>query len=145
MRGYNYNRRSTEEHTMTAAINDLIDDSFADHPAPRTCSAEDFAAPVLSVTVNDQTVLAIARRLHDGACLRSASCELRDFHAMDVYETDVRVMLAAMMQTGAGADTREISYCRTATERRWLHGKWSCAACGGGIRFGGGIGWVHIR
>jgi hypothetical protein len=54
---------------MTATLNDLIDDSFADHPAPRTF-AGDFAAPVVSVTVNDQAVLAIARRLHDGACLR---------------------------------------------------------------------------
>lgn len=131
---------------MTATLNDLIDDSFADHPAPRTCPAGDFAAaPVVSVTVNDQAVLAIARRLHDGACLRGASCELRDFHTVDIYETDVRVILAAMVQAGAGADTREISSCRAASERRWLHGKWSCAVCGGGIRFGGGIGWVHIR
>jgi len=130
---------------MTAIINDLIDDSFADHPGPRTCTAEDFAAPVLSVTVNEQAVLAIARRLHDGACLRSAGCELRDFHALDIYETDVRVILAAMVQASAGADTREISCCRTVAERRWFHGRWECAVCGRGLRFGGGIGWVHTR
>lgn len=130
---------------MTATINDLIDDSFADLPAPRTCPAEDFAAPVLTVTVNDQAVLAIARRLHDGVCLRGGGCGLRDFHAMDIYETDIRVMLAAMVQASIEADSPEVSSCRSVTERRWFQGQWSCTACGGGIRFGGGIGWVHTR
>ncbi|WP_314193137.1 hypothetical protein [uncultured Arthrobacter sp.] len=130
---------------MTATINDLIDDSFADLPARGTCPAEDFAAPVLTVTVNDQAVLAIARRLHDGACLQGTGCGLRDFHAMDIYETDVRFILAAMVQAGTDGDSPEISPCRNVTERRWFHGKWSCAACGGGIRFGGGTGWVHTR
>ncbi|MFE4837803.1 hypothetical protein ACFRAU_24355 [Arthrobacter sp. NPDC056691] len=130
---------------MTATINDLIDDSFADHPPPRGCPAERFAAPVLTVTVNDQAVLSIARRLHDGACLRGGGCELRDFHAMDIYETDVRVMLAAMVRASAEADGPEISPCRKITERRWVQGKWSCAVCGCSIRFGGGIGWVHTR
>ncbi|MDQ0865411.1 hypothetical protein [Arthrobacter globiformis] len=130
---------------MTATINDLIDDSFADLPAPGACAAGDFAAPVLTVTVNDQAVLTIARRLHDGACLHGGGCGLRDFHAMDIYETDVRVMLAAMVQAGADGDGPEISPCRSVTERRWFRGQWSCAACGCGIRFGGGAGWVHTR
>ncbi|MFP3461551.1 hypothetical protein R5O87_11920 [Arthrobacter globiformis] len=128
---------------MTATINDLIDDPFADHPGPRTCPAEVFAAPVVTVTVNDQSVLAIARRLHDGACLHGAGCELRDFHAMDIYETDVRVMLAAMVRASTQADSAEISPCRSVSERRWSRGKWSCSVCGSGIRFGGGVGWVH--
>ncbi len=64
---------------------------------------------------------------------------------MDIYETDVRVMLAAMVQASAEADSPEISPCRGGSERRWLHGKWWRTACGGGIRFGGGIGWVHTR
>ena len=130
---------------MTATMNDLVDDSFADLPARGNCPAKDFVAPVLTVTVNDQAVLAIARRLHDGACLKGRGCGLRDFHAMHVYETDVRVMLAAMVQAGADGDGPEISPCRSVIERRWFHGRWSCAACGGGIRFGGGIGWVHTR
>ena len=130
---------------MTATINDLIDDSFADLPAPRTCPVEDFAAPVLTVTVNDRAVLAIARRLHDGTCLHGGGCGLRDFHAMDIYETDIRVMLAAMVRTSTEADSPEISSCRSVTERRWFQGKWSCTTCGGGIHFGGGIGWVHTR
>ena len=130
---------------MTATINDLIGDSFADLPAPRTCPGEDFAAPVLTVTVSDEAVLAIARQLHDGTCLHAGGCGLRDFHAMDIYETDVRVMLAAMVQASSEAGCPEISPCRSVAERRWLQGKWSCTACGGRIRFGGGIGWVHAR
>ena len=85
---------------MTATINDLIEDPFADLPRRRACPAEDFAAPVLTVTVNDEAVLSIARRLHDGTCLHREDCGLRDFHAMDAYEMDVRVMLAAMVQAG---------------------------------------------
>lgn len=130
---------------MTATINHLVDDSFADHPGPRTCPAEVFAAPVVTVTVSDQAVLGIARRLHDGACLHGSRCELRDFHAMDIYEMDVRVMLAAMVRASAQADSPEISTCRTVGERRWSRGKWSCSVCGSGIRFGGGVGWVHIH
>lgn len=130
---------------MTATINDPIDDSFADLPRPQTCPAEDFAVPVVTVTVNDQAVLSIARRLHDRACLHGGDCGLRDFHAMDIYETDVRVILAAMVQASAEADSQEISPCRGATERRWFRGKWWCTVCGGSIRFGGGIGWAHIR
>lgn len=130
---------------MTATVNDLIDDSFEDFPSPRSCSTKAFAPPVLTVTVDDRAVLTIARRLHDGACLHGNGCGLRDFHAMDVYETDVRVILAAMVQAGTGADGPEISPCRTATERRWFQGKWRCTDCGCGVRFGGGIGWVHTR
>lgn len=130
---------------MTATINDLIDDPFADLPRRRTCPAEDFAAPVLTVTVNDAAVLAIARRLHDGACLHAYGCGLRDFHAMDVYETDVRVMLAAMVQASGETDGSEIGPCRSAVERQWFQGKWRCTACAGDIRFGGGVGWVHSR
>lgn len=130
---------------MTATINDLIDGSFADLPAPRTCPAEDFAAPVLTVTVSDEAVLAIARQLHDGTCLHAGGCELRDFHAMDIYETDVRVMLAAMVQASAEAGSPEISPCRSVSERRWFQGKWLCAGCGSHVRFGGGVGWIHTR
>lgn len=130
---------------MTATISDLIDGSFADLPKPRTCPSQDFTAPVLTVCVNDQAVLTIARRLHDGACLHGHNCELRDFHAMDNYETDVRVMLAAMVQAGTEADSPEISPCSRAAERRWFQGKWRCTKCGGDTRFSGGIGWIHTR
>ena len=72
---------------MTATINDLVDDPFADLPRPLTCPAGEFAAPVLTVKVN----------------------------------------------------------CRTAAGRRWFQGQWRCIDCGGAIRFGGGIGWMHSR
>jgi hypothetical protein len=130
---------------MPATINDLIDDSFADLPRPQTCPAEEFAAPVLTLTVNDHAVLTIARCLHDGVCLHGSGCELRDFHAMDIHETDVRLMLATMVQASAESDSPEINLCRSASERRWFQGKWWCTACGGGIRFGAGTGWAHTR
>ncbi|MDQ0000817.1 MULTISPECIES: hypothetical protein [Pseudarthrobacter] len=130
---------------MTATMNDLFDDdSFADLPAPSTYPDQGFTAPVLNVTVNNDVVVAIARQLHDAACLHGAGCGLRDFHAMDVYETDVRVMLAAMVRAGIETDNRELSPCPRGTERRWLHGKWWCTTCGCAVRFGGGIGWVHV-
>lgn len=129
---------------MTATMNDLFDDdSFADLPTPSTCPDQSFTAAVLNVTVNDQVVVTIARQLHDGACLHGTGCVLRDFHAMDVYETDVRVMLAAMVRASNETDNPELSPCRRASGRRWFQGKWWCSACGCAIRFGGGIGWVH--
>lgn len=130
---------------MTATINDLLDGSSGDFSTPASHRAGNLPVPVLTVVVNDGAVLAIARRLHDRTCLYGDGCELRDFHALDVYETDVRVMLAAMVQASAAADTPEISPCRRAIERRWFQGKWWCTSCGAGIRFGAGIGWVHTR
>ncbi len=131
---------------MTATMNDLLgDDSLAHLPMPSVCPAPDVTAPVLNVTVNNHAVLIIARQMHDGACLHGNGCGLRDFHAMDVYETDVRIMLAAMVQASNETGNAEISPCRKAIERRWFHGKWWCTSCGGPIRFGGGIGWVHTH
>jgi hypothetical protein len=130
---------------MTATINDLADGSFEDLPTPRTCPAVDISPVVLTVSVNDQAVLMIARRLHDGACLYGSRCELRDFHALDNYETDIRGMLAAMAQSSAEADSPEISPCRKAAERQWFRGKWQCTVCRGEVRFSGGIGWTHMQ
>lgn len=130
---------------MTATINDLADDSLADLPRPKACPADDSAAPVLTVSVSDQAVLMIARSLHDGACLHGQECELRDFHALDNYESDVWIMLAAMVQASTEADSHEISRCSSTAARRWFQGKWRCTACGGGLRFSGGIGWIHAH
>lgn len=128
---------------MTAMMNDLIGDSFADLPAPTSCPSEDAGAPVLTVTVNDQAVLTIARRLHDGTCLDGQRCELRDFHALDIYEADVKSMLAALVHAGTGGDSPEISTCRGAMDHRWFKGQWWCKNCGSGVRFRAGHGWVH--
>jgi hypothetical protein len=54
-------------------------------------------------------------------------------------------MLAAMVHAGNEADGPDVSPCRVTTGRRWFHGRWRCAACGGAVRFGGGVGWVHSR
>jgi hypothetical protein len=130
---------------MTAIINDLAEGSFEDLPTPLACPAADSTPPVLTVSVNDEAVLTIARRLHDGACLYGRLCELRDFHALDNYETDIRGMLTAMVQSSAEAESPEISPCRNTAERRWFQGKWRCTACRGGLRFSAGNGWIHIR
>lgn len=125
---------------MTAMMNDLLGDS----PAPASCPAEKDGIHVLTITVNSQAALTIARRLHDGTCLNGPGCELRDFHALDTYETDVQSMLAALVQAGAAGDSPEISTCRSATERRWLQGQWWCKKCSAAVRFRVGSGWVHI-
>lgn len=128
---------------MTAMMNDLIGDSFAS--LPPSLPVEEACAPVLTVTVNYQAVITIARRLHDGTCLDGAGCELRDFHALDTYETDVQGMLTALVQAGTGADSPEISTCRSATDRRWFQGQWWCQKCKAAVQFRTGSGWVHNR
>lgn len=129
---------------MTATMNELIGDSHADLPAPAFL-ADDTCAPVLTITANNQTVLTIARRLHDGTCLEGPGCGLRDFHALDNYESDVRSMLTALVQAGTGGDSPEISTCRVGTDRRWLHGQWWCNKCNAAIAFRAGSGWVHSK
>ncbi|ACL41976.1 hypothetical protein Achl_4025 (plasmid) [Pseudarthrobacter chlorophenolicus A6] len=129
---------------MTAMMNELIGDSFASLPAsPASCPAEDGGTPVLTVTVNDQTVLTIVRRLHDGTCIDGVDCDIRDFHALDAYEDDVKNMLGAMVSASTDGDSPELSTCRSTTERRWLHGKWWCKTCNIEVRYMVGSGWVH--
>lgn len=128
---------------MTAMMNDLIGESLDSLPAGASFPAGDGCAPVLTVTVNTQAVITIARRLHDGTCLAGAGCELRDFHALDTYETDVQSMLTALAQAAAGADSPEISTCRATADRRWSQGQWWCTTCSSAIRFRAGSGWVH--
>ena len=89
-------------------------------------------------------MFAIARRLHDGACLHGDDCGLRDFHAMDIYETDVRAMLTAMVQASAEADSLEISSAAAEVNAG------GCTASGRALhavapQYGGGIRWVHTR
>ena len=86
-------------------MNDLFgDDSLRTLLSRPFAPPRAFTAPVLTVTVNDHALLTIARQLHDGACLHGNGCGLQDFHAMDVYETDVRIMLAAMVQASHQPD-----------------------------------------
>ncbi|MGX1161042.1 hypothetical protein FBY31_0596 [Arthrobacter sp. SLBN-100] len=128
---------------MTATMNELIGDSLTGLPAAEHFLSEAACAPVLTVTVNHQAVITIARRLHDGTCLDGQGCELRDLHALDTYEADVQSMLTALVQAGTSGDSPEISTCRLGTERRWLHGQWRCNKRGSAVRFRAGSGWVH--
>lgn len=128
---------------MTATLNDLTSDSLHGLPSPISCPAEDAVAPVLTITVNDRTVLTIARRMHDGSCIDGPECDLRDYHALDAYETDVRSMLASLVHASMDGDSTDLSICRSTMDRRWFQGKWWCQKCNTAVRFCGGVGWVH--
>ena len=52
----------------------------------------------LAVTVNDLSVLVIARRLHDEKCSERGVCPRRDWHALDSFETPVRKTLGALVE-----------------------------------------------
>ncbi len=130
---------------MTAMMNDLIGESLESLPAQASFPAEQGCAPVLTVTVNRQAVLTIARRLHDGTCLDGPGCQFRDFHALDTYEADVQGMLTALTQAATGVDSPEISTCRAAAGRRWFQGQWWCQKCSSAVLFRAGSGWVHTH
>lgn len=51
---------------------------------------------VVSLVVNDRTVLAVARRLHDEKCFDGQHCHRRDGHALDSFEDVARKTLGAM-------------------------------------------------
>lgn len=55
-------------------------------------------ATPLAVTVNDMSVLVIARRLHDEKCSDRDVCSRRDGHALDSFETAVRKTLGALVE-----------------------------------------------
>jgi hypothetical protein len=55
-------------------------------------------ATPLAVTVNDLSVLVIARRLHDEKCSERGTCARRDSHALDSFEVPVRKTLGALVE-----------------------------------------------
>jgi hypothetical protein len=67
-------------------------------PAKKVCAPYPAGkATPLAVTVNDLSVLAVARRLHDEKCLQRESCYNRDFHSLDSFEASVRKTLGALV------------------------------------------------
>ncbi|MCU6480166.1 hypothetical protein [Arthrobacter sp. A2-55] len=46
----------------------------------------------------DQTVLAVARRLHDQKCMLKDVCMRRDAHALDCFERQVRNMFGILAE-----------------------------------------------
>lgn len=61
-------------------------------------------ATPLSVTVNDQLVLVIARRLHDEKCIEHSACHRRDGHALGSFDGPVRKTLGAMISARAAQE-----------------------------------------
>jgi hypothetical protein len=129
---------------VTAVVIEVIEGSFEAGPIAPVCALE---TPVLTITVNDEAVLTIARRLHDQTCLQGLACELRDFHALDRHEQNVRTMLGVMAQAATDSDGPAIRTCGNTrgTARRWRQGSWLCTSCSSHVRFAAGQGWIHIR
>lgn len=61
-------------------------------------------ATPLAVTVNDLSVLVIARRLHDEKCSERSICPRRDGHALEGYETAIRKTLGALVEAHAAQE-----------------------------------------
>jgi hypothetical protein len=59
-------------------------------------SIEQGSEMAVTLVVNDRSVLAIARGLHDEKCSAGTTCSRRDGHALDCFEDQVRKMLGAM-------------------------------------------------
>lgn len=55
------------------------------------------ATPV-EMTVNDLSVLVIARRLHDEKCFQRDLCPRRDSHSLDSFEAHIRKTLGALVE-----------------------------------------------
>lgn len=58
----------------------------------------------LALTVNDLSVLVIARRLHDEKCRDRDSCRRRDGHSLDSFEAPIRKTLGALIDAHAAQE-----------------------------------------
>lgn len=68
-------------------------------PQTRPCTSYPARqATPLQMTVNDPSVLVIARRLHDEKCYQRNQCSRRDGHALDSFEAHVRKSLGALVE-----------------------------------------------
>ncbi|MBG0738991.1 hypothetical protein IV500_06080 [Paeniglutamicibacter antarcticus] len=54
-------------------------------------------ATPLAMTVNDLSVLVIARRLHDEKCYEREDCNRRDNHSLEGFEAPVRKTLGVLV------------------------------------------------
>jgi hypothetical protein len=74
-------------------------------PAAKPCTPHPAGKVTpLAVTVNDLSVLVIARRLHDDKCLDRDNCPRRDGHSLDSFEGPVRKTLGAMVDAHAAQE-----------------------------------------
>lgn len=74
-------------------------------PAPVSCTPYPAGKnTTLAMTVNDLTVLVIARRLHDEKCRDRTGCGRRDGHALDSFEVGVRKTLGAIVDARAAQE-----------------------------------------
>jgi hypothetical protein len=81
-----------EEHAMTA------DNSNGSRPAAKPCTPYPAGKDTpLAMTVNDLSVLVIARRLHDEKCFQRDQCPRRDSHSLDSFEGPVRKTFGALV------------------------------------------------
>lgn len=74
-------------------------------PAARTCTPYPAgAATDIALTLDDASVLAVSRRLHDEKCVAGAGCSGRDRHALDSFEPTVRKTLGALVGAQAAKE-----------------------------------------
>ncbi|QOT19340.1 hypothetical protein [Paenarthrobacter sp. YJN-5] len=67
-------------------------------PAKKVCAPYPAGqATPLALTLNDLSVLVVARRLHDEKCYQREACSRRDGHALESFETSVRKTLGALV------------------------------------------------
>lgn len=58
----------------------------------------------VALVVNDRTVLAIARGMHDEKCSAGTGCSRRDGHSLESFEAPVRKMLGAIVAAYTAQD-----------------------------------------
>lgn len=72
--------------------------TISKRPAAKPCTPYPAGKTTpLALTVNDLSVLVIARRLHDEKCFDRDSCPRRDGHSLDSFEAPVRKTLGALV------------------------------------------------
>ncbi|MEH0110693.1 hypothetical protein V6N00_13365 [Tersicoccus sp. MR15.9] len=65
-------------------------------------------APVLAA-MDETTVRAIARRVHDSKCRAGGGCGRRDSHALDSHGNTVRQMLNAMADASEAHELSDVA------------------------------------
>ncbi|GAA4034626.1 hypothetical protein GCM10023063_18460 [Arthrobacter methylotrophus] len=79
--------------------------SSSRRPAAKPCTPYPAGQSTpLTLTVNDLSVLIVARRRHDEKCYDRDNCPRRDGHALESFEASVRKTLGALVDAHAAQE-----------------------------------------